>query len=737
MHLASLVLSTLLFGQMVDDAPLWSAADDSPKPTAEVTRPVTPPPIARPQVPTLAPKPPTESAPPLKSISPTESMPPAAVPKSTQLIPPAGTARPTEPVRKSEVVAPNEGSLVPVRSDPHSITPPSTIANLFALPEGSKLTGQGLSLVDALTNGRTLDNQLEITHAYWYLAAAVAQYHSLFNQVEELGRFEARPADIAILRTVRSSAAASLKEAELAVISAQHELAESALLPDGDPLPLPSDQPHVGPYRTQFDELFSTRAAPGRVRLISRTLPLRRRAIDSRAAAVEAAEKALTATQDAYRSRQADLDVVLACMAQAGRQRRGLIDSVCYYNHDIVDYAVAVVGKPTSGPALVSMLIKPKGETSTTTAPKPSSTLGSPTLEQLQPIPPSSKWNEPTLAPPRAGRQLRPSKSTPPNSPPLKAPPLKAPPLDSTPPSSAPLDLTPPDSPLPVPPPAPGQRTTRKPIIDGRGAAAPSTNGLYPALVGATPASQAKHLAMTLHWDHSLPDEPGESIELADCLSTHLADDRLAIIGAFWTARQRAAEYQLFAQQAELLEALTPFVRQAGSPVRQSTTADRLGAARSAAEADRFESHVELLQAQFDLTRRANRPLDSAWLLPATVPHSGRYLLRLEALPDELTKSWSMRRLATSIPLLADSVQNHAAAAIEADITRASALDGLQAGSQPADRSLECIERQTEETLAFLLALTNYNRTIAQYALAVLPPNVPSQKLVETLIVVQ
>ena len=286
MHLASLVLSTLLFGQMADNTPLWSPAGESPRRASESALPATAPPITRPQLPTVAPKLPTESAPPLKSTAPTES------------IPPAGALQPNKPVPAAEAIAPSEGSLVPVRSDPRSIAPSSTIADLFTLPEGSKLTGHKLSLVDALANGRTLDNQLEITPAYWYLAAAVSQYHALSNQVEELGRFEARPADIAIVRTVRSSAAASLKEAELAVIAAQHELAESALLPAGDPLPLPTDQPHVGPYRTQFDEIFSTRSAPGRVRLISRTLPLRRRAIDSRAAAVEAASEARRLGQD-------------------------------------------------------------------------------------------------------------------------------------------------------------------------------------------------------------------------------------------------------------------------------------------------------------------------------------------------------------------------------------------------------------------------------------------------------
>ena len=45
--------------------------------------------------------------------------------------------------------------------------------------------------------------------------------------------------------------------------------------------------------------------------------------------------------------------------------------------------------------------------------------------------------------------------------------------------------------------------------------------------------------------------------------------------------------------------------------------------------------------------------------------------------------------------------------------------------------------RQTDAALAFLRTLADYNRTIAQYALAVLPPGVPSEKLLAALVVVQ
>ncbi len=715
MCLAPLLLSGLLFGQVSDIAapkiavpdvaPAWSAAGELPKSAAEAGSSPTPTPIARPKSPVTAgdaAKSPPESALPTESASPTESIPPG------------------------KPVGPDKDPLVPVRPDGQDIAPPRTIAKMFRQPDGSKLSGRRLALLDALSTAHDLQRQLDVTHAYWHLAAAAAEYHALFQQVEWLGQFQVRSRDEEILRTVRASAAASLQEAELAVITAQYELAELALLPAGDPLPLPTDQPHVGPYHTHFDEIFSVRSAPGRVRLISRTLPIRRRAIDVRSSAVQAAEEALKAACEDYRLDQTNLEVVLSCMAQVARQRRGLIGSVRDYNHDIVDYALAVIGKPTSGPALVAMLIKPKGETPKQSTPKP----GSAVPDRPQQIPPSlPKRDRPTLAPPRDDQKSdRPKQSDRPKK------------LDRS------KQLDGPIAPLPATPSVPSIRTTNKPAINEQGATEPRHAGLYPALVGATPASQAKHLALPLHWDRDLPDELRESITLADCLTEcprmQPNGDCLRAIGAFWLARQRAAEYQVFSEQAELLEGLVPSVPQDRSamfsPTALSPTATkRLQAARSAAEADLFESHVDLIESQYELTRLVNRPVDSAWLLPSTVPHSGRYLPRLDVQPSELAHSWPMRRLAVTIPALADSVQNHAAAVVEADTARAGAFAGLQAGSRPIGRSLECIRRQTDAALAFLRTLTDYNRTIAQYALAVLPPGIPSEKLLAALVVVQ
>jgi hypothetical protein len=46
---------------------------------------------------------------------------------------------------------------------------------------------------------------------------------------------------------------------------------------------------------------------------------------------------------------------------------------------------------------------------------------------------------------------------------------------------------------------------------------------------------------------------------------------------------------------------------------------------------------------------------------------------------------------------------------------------------------LDAINRQGEETRAFLTTLTDYNRAIAQFAAAVLPASIPNDTLLSVL----
>ena len=164
------------------------------------------------------------------------------------------------------------------------------VARTLRLPPDGEIEGRPTTLLEALEGSPDRQQRLDAVHAYWRLAGAVAAYHICLDESAQIGRFEVRPQDAAAHRMAHAAATAALRKTELGVVAAQHRLAEAARLPTSGSLPLPADHPHIGPYRTRFDEMFSMQAAPSSARLIDRTIPICRRAIDARALAIHAAE---------------------------------------------------------------------------------------------------------------------------------------------------------------------------------------------------------------------------------------------------------------------------------------------------------------------------------------------------------------------------------------------------------------------------------------------------------------
>ena len=93
-----------------------------------------------------------------------------------------------------------------------------------------------------------------------------------------------------------------------------------------------------------------------------------------------------------------------------------------------------------------------------------------------------------------------------------------------------------------------------------------------------------------------------------------------------------------------------------------------------------------------------------------------------------MVESWPIRRLAATIPALGESVQQHAAAVVEADAARVAAAEKYRVGRSLDRVRLEGIAAQTQQTLALLDTLTDYNRSIADYVLIVLPPATPANR---------
>ncbi len=765
------------------------------------------------------------------------------------------------------------------------ITPPEMVAAALKLPAESSLQGRQVTLLEMLGDTADRATQLEITLAYWRLAAAVAAHNWKHEESAWLEAVSAPSRDSIALHNLQTSAKAALRSAEVAAVKAQHELAEKASLAQGAELPLPADPPHIGVYHTHFDRLFAARIPPGRTRLLDRTLPVRCRAIDARATAVLAAQDAAVAAADACRAGRGDLATVLACHQQWSRQREALLESVFQYNREIAEYALAVAPPTVRGRALVAMLIMPSAISDRPLRPLPAgradradlvpdpavepATFNAPAAEAPQWTRPAPR-GEPTLAPPRESLQPAPAPERSPVESELQPTPTPAPKLVPTPMPEEPTPAPPLESPtgttVPLPgakeaPPAPPRseadtapqtgsaiprrwsvpgfeptaepvqapdaaaaeaprwdaferrlaspassvsndtpnpaglpsgssvpekpssgriedpfalptrivplrntepaaergpaeapssstepseeaapttRAARKPI-DGAAAVASAgtTSALYAGLAELSGAVRAKQLAAALHWDRTGADDGAATVSLQECFRSLPAPRRREVIESYWDCRQDAAAQQAVAQQVEILRNLAPLALAARNRPLGAEAMLRLRAARTATDADLLDWQVRLLSSRYRLARRAGMALDAPWPVPDTAPHSGPYSMRLQARPEELLKSWPVRRSASLIPALYESLTQQADAVVEADLARASLTDAYQTGTRGLAEVLQTVRHQQEQTLAFLQTLTDYNQAIADYVSVVLPPDLPAETLVQTLVTVK
>ena len=641
------------------------------------------------------------------------------------------------------------------------IQPPEMVAAAIMLPPGSTLSGQPLTLVSVLSSTPDRRQQLEMTRVYWSLAQSVAEYHYCFDHAQELAKLKPSGSETASLRLAQASAAAMLRQTELEATRAQYELAKAMRLPVGAALPLPADRPHVGPYRTSFQELFAGRTAPEPAALMDRTLPIRRQAVDEQAAAVQAAEDVQAAVAETH-SAGGDLTATIASSETLLEQRRAFIRAVCDYNRSIAEYGLAVASPMASPQALVAILIGPAQQG---TAPAIATDVQGSVRPASASVPATSDANtwratEPTTAPPRGGLQPL-GQNTPTLAPPQDTlqpgrynEPTPAPPGDVVQPPRGQQPAAPPPNEragkmqavpiesLHAPNSSSQPRTANRLALSANAALSNSAGGnsstgsslLYPALLDAAPAAQAKQLTVALYWDRSLPEGLGKPLSLVDCLLRDPGADRRATIDAYWLLRQRAAEYQVLAQQAELLDDLLPAVLERRNDPAGPTDMLRLRLAQLSAQASMREAHAALIEAQYSLAQHIGATGDAAWPLASTLPHWGNYLLKLDSQPKAVVDSWPVRRLTVTIPTLFESVLQHASAVVEADAARAAAVEKYQSGSGSIALVIDGVATQTKQTLSILKTLTDYNQSIADYVLTVLPPTTPADRLVTALV---
>ena len=691
--------------------------------------------------------------------------PPGGPPQWPAVKPPPSDSSTTPPStdpwsqRQPAVLQPPPGKQATAGAEvPSSSAVPSTsqlVADCFHLPPKELLSGRPATLLEAVSRASDRQQQLQIVRAYWQTARATANLCLCAAHQALLEQLRVGPSDAVLLESARASAAAMTSQARVAAIAAQYELASLMRSPANAPLPVAADAPHAGDYRTHFAEIFATRAAPEKAKRTNATIPLRRQAMQHQAAAMLAADRLLAALLDPRTIPQPGLADLLDGLNESLRQRQALAEAVVLYNLDIAEYALAVAGPEVTPQVLVTMLIRsraagPSAMDESQSGVQPAGyqqdpgsagNAEAPAPNTAQPTTAAGQSPRPAVRPgEEAPNPLLPHRTTeqpPPDStddfqPPraLRVP--EATPLHNRMPSTTlpsetekPRPITAPLA--PVEPAAhlqqsPSETTLQRPLL-------PLAPMLYAALQTATPTSKTKQLAIALHWDRALPEPVGQPLSLQQALAAAPAGSRRAVIEAYWAARQKAAEYQVFVQQAQWLDELSD-----GLGGNSTFAAQQVAVAKQQTEANLRRSHAELVQSQYKLAALVRSGNQQRLPLPTTTPHAGSYELRLEMQPPELARSAVVVRLAAMVPALAEAAGKQADAVVAADAARARAAQQLRSGAASLQEVLSLTSQQTAQTLGFLEVLTAYNVAIAEYALAVMPADVPAQTLTAALV---
>ncbi|HEV3138323.1 MAG TPA: hypothetical protein VGZ26_10470 [Pirellulales bacterium] len=578
-----------------------------------------------------------------------------------------------------------DAALTPVEGGQKvKLRPPEILAQALSRPREGAIVGRPVALEVVLARTTDRQQQLKMAQAYWRLSTAEAEYHWALDQRDKLALYTENHANSPGVHSARASNRADVRDAQLAVAQAQQDLTDlMGGAPDESP-PLAIDRPHVGDYRTLYDSLFNGRTPPPRIRLIHRTLPVRRKAIDAHGEAILATLDALESTAEDFEKSGHGLATVLATLDQLKHERRAFMSAVRDYNQDIAEYAFAVASPSASEKSLVAMLIK-----TSTRAAQPSR---------------GDRPNIPRSQPP-AGRES------------------EQPPGDE---------------------PGAAEASTSNYQPHGKPGMADDA-AVYQGLTDLSPAERVQKLSGLLHWDRAVPSDAGQPTPLADCLQNVPPERRLGLIVAYWRSRERVARHQAISDELEQLNAIATIAIGSRERPGVAGASVRLQATRLAAQGAVYDAHAALLGSGFELTMAAGRRLDDPWLLPSTPPHAGRYNVAADRTARGSTGD--PRHWARVVAMQHAKLEERSEGVIEADAARAVLVSESRQPAEanaapeqaafdeplPLDQVVRTVLRQTGETLAFLHDLTGYNLAIAHYALAAWPA-LSSDELVKRLV---
>lgn len=243
------------------------------------------------------------------------------------------------------------------------------VRDLFSPKESG--VGQGgeaaaanlISLKDVLQRSSQPSERLALVQNYWRMAAvaaeyrAVAQYADILKQLADAYRSEPGgvPPEVS---AALATAQARQQETLVQWAEASSRLSLTGAAAGAPKLLRPSDLPHAGRYRTEFEHLFASRPAPPRVVLLNQLLPYRYQAVQRRADAVAAATDQAVAADEAFRRGELSLSRFLVALRRETEEQLRFLYDVQTYNDDIAEYAISATGGNLPLATLAETLVK-------------------------------------------------------------------------------------------------------------------------------------------------------------------------------------------------------------------------------------------------------------------------------------------------------------------------------------------------------------------------------------------
>lgn len=220
-----------------------------------------------------------------------------------------------------------------------------------------------ISLQDVLQRSSQPAERLALVQNYWRMAAVAAEYQAIANYAGILQQlsdaYRAEPGGVPPeVAAALATAKAQQQEKLVAWAEASNRLGVGSTNSGASTLLRPSDLPHAGRYRTEFEHLYANRPAPPRVTLLNQLLPYRYQAVQRRADAVAAATDQAVAADEAFRRGELTLTRFLAALRRETEEQLRFLHDVQVYNDEIAEYAISATGGQLPLATLAETLVK-------------------------------------------------------------------------------------------------------------------------------------------------------------------------------------------------------------------------------------------------------------------------------------------------------------------------------------------------------------------------------------------